>query len=199
MTYKYETIYKNGINKGYSVTNARTYLSNDTPVVATTLKTPYVNNNGVSVTGYADVPVTNGRGLRDSCSVEFFVDGHNLDYDEMQSLFTKDGGSVNLEDARKEMGQFAAAASEYSHVEMFDDWKQLQERNYKRFKIDDEPTEDDYERYLTNMEQQLMSSDFMFVGQITSRSDLNIARQSMPSFGQMMDDMQVESLSIELE
>lgn len=198
---KFQDIYKQGLDQGFEITNARTYLSNGKQVVATDMSTPFFNVKGVPVTGHADIPVTHGRDLRESQSVEFFADGHNLDYEsgENAKLFTKGGLTVDMEDARKAMGGFAAAGSEYPHVELYDDWKKLQEKNYERLKIESEPTEADYERYLDMMERQLMSKNFQFVGQITSRNDLTIARQSMPSFGQMMNEMQQSQNDMQLE
>lgn len=198
---KFQDVYKQGLDQGFEITNVRTYLSNGKQVIATNMSTPFFNAKGIPVTGYADIPVTHGQDLRESQSVEFFADGHNLDYESggNAKLFTKGGLVVDVEDARKAMGNFAAAGSKYPHVELYDDWKKLQEKNYERLKIDEEPTEADYERYLDMMESQLMSKDFQFVGQITSRNDLTIARQSTPSFSQMMDEMSQLQNDVQLE
>lgn len=201
---KYQKVYEQGLMDGFSITNARTYLANGKPVVSMDLKTPYVSQTGTPITGHADVPVTHGKDLRDAYSVEFFNGGHNMDYiNGMSGKLFENGPHgrtmVDMEDARTRMGQFAAAGSEYPHVEMFDDWNKLQEHNYKRLKLEGEPTEADYDKYLGHMERQLMSKDFTFVGEITSRKDLTKARQSVPSFGNMMTEMSQPQNDVQYE
>lgn len=59
------------------------------------------------------------------------------------------------------------------------------------------PNEVDYEKYLDSMFRQLGNKDFTFVGEITKRSDMNKARQSLPSFQTGMDEFTKDTESPE--
>lgn len=188
----YQDIYKQGLSQGFHVNDVKTYICNDKYVVSMELATPFVSRDGSSVFGHAEIPVTHGKGLRDVNTVEFFdINGHNLDYmdDDYKHVCTKDGKSVSMETARKTMGQFASAASEYPYVHLFDEWKKLQERNHIRLRIPGEPTEADYNNYLDHVERQMIHKDVTFIGPIDCRTKLHIARESMPSFSEFMDDV----------
>ena len=184
-------VYKNGVNSGYDITKARTYLDYaGRENIETLMKTPYFDRNGVAVTGYAVVPVTHGKGLRDSNTVEFYSGEHNMDYMSVEDkqLYDKDGNTVDENTARMEMGRFAAAGSEYPHVMEYEEWKPLRERNNKRLGLD-EPTEEDYGRYLDAMERQ-MAERMTFVGQHKSFEDINHLRETTPEkMDAMYDEM----------
>ena len=178
----FSEVYKRGVEAGYSITNARIYLDEEGKEnVETNMSTPYVDRNGVDIKGYAVVPVTHGKGLRDSNTVEFFSDGHNLDYMEDPAdatLYDKSGNMVSTKDAREEMGRFAAAGSEYPHVMPYEEWLPLRERNAKRLGLD-APTEDDYNNYLDSMERQMLER-IKFVGRNTTFEDIQSLRENTP-------------------
>lgn len=179
----FSEVYKRGVDAGYSITNARIYLDEEGKEnVETNMSTPYVDRNGVDITGYAVVPVTHGKGLRDSNTVEFFSNGHNLDYMEDPAdatLYDKSGNMVSTKDAREEMGRFAAAGSEYPHVMPYEEWLPLRECNAKRLGLD-APTEDDYNNYLDSMERQMLER-IKFVGRNTTFEDIQSLRENTPS------------------
>lgn len=179
----FSEVYKRGVEAGYTITDARVYLdAEEKENVETKMSTPYVDRNGVAITGYAVVPVTNGRGLRDSNTVEFYSNGHNLDYMEDPAdavLYDKAGNIVNTKDARTEMGRFAAAGSEYPHVMPYEEWLSLRERNSRRLGLD-APTEADYDNYLDSMERQMLSR-IKFVGRNTTFDDIQSLRENTPN------------------
>lgn len=179
----FSEVYKRGVEAGYAITNARVYLDEqEQEQVETVMSTPYVDRNGVAITGYAVVPVTHGMGLRDSNTVEFYSNGHNLDYMEDSAdavLYDKAGNTVNTKDARTEMGRFAAAGSEYPHVMPYEEWLPLRERNSRRLGLD-APTEADYDNYLDSMERQMLSRSIKFVGRNTTFDDIQSLRENTP-------------------
>lgn len=196
-----KNIYTEGKRKGYEITSARTYLDgNGKENIETKMKTPYVDKNGSSVQGYAVVPIFHVKGLRYANTVEFYIDEHNVDYMNPKDaqMFDTKGNVVDLEKAREEMRQFAAAGSEYPHVASYNEWKALTDARCQRFKLD-APTAADYDVYLDGIQRQMASNDVTFVGQITSRSDLSMARATNPSFNAPMDEFQQEDTSFEYE
>lgn len=178
----FSEVYKRGVEAGYDITNARVYLDEkEQENVETVMSTPYVDRNGTAITGYAVVPVTHGMDLRDSNTVEFYSNGHNLDYMEDPAdsvLYDKAGNTVNTKDARTEMGRFAAAGSEYPHVMPYEEWLPLRERNSRRLGLD-APTEADYDNYLDSMERQMLSR-IKFVGRNTTFEDIQSLRENTP-------------------
>lgn len=179
----FSEVYKRGVEAGYVITNARVYLDEkEQEQVETVMSTPYVDRNGTAITGYAVVPVTHGMGLRDSNTVEFYSNGHNLDYMEDPAdavLYDKAGNMFSTKDAREEMGRFAAAGSEYPHVMPYEEWLPLRERNSRRLGLD-APTDSDYDNYLDSMERQMLSRSIKFVGRNTTFDDIQSLRENTP-------------------
>lgn len=184
---KYSDIYKSGQAEGFIVDSARQYYSqNDSkkPKLDVVMNTPY-SYMGQDVTARAIIDLNESSrsaetGLRDASMVEFYVGNSNLDYD---------AGFDVTEEMRQKASDFAASAAEYPHVFTYDEYVEARIPINERLKLGI-PTEQDYNTYLESMDRQLHNSrDFEFIGKITKLSDLNMAYESAPSFGQMMDEV----------
>lgn len=199
----YESLYNDCVDSGFSVVSARQSAgTGSVPVVRTEMTTPYTYNGkplmAVSVT---DLNQTKDDALRSSHDTELWtVNGlgqrdRNLEDVAGGNCYvqSRNGtGDISANDARQSCGQFASAASEYPHVFMYDEYVEARTPINKRLKVGP-PNEVDYERYLDSMFRQLGSKDFKFVGEITKRSQLDLARQSMPSFQADMAEMSKDS------
>ena len=118
----YDDVYEQGVAKGYEISSVRTASIDagqrdvlgygESAVIS--MKTPYFDSKGSAVTGLASVPLVKDA-ERQSNTVEFLVNGYNMDYilGGDRKLYTNTGAQVNVEQARQEMGQFAAAGSKY--------------------------------------------------------------------------------------
>lgn len=193
----FKKTYNDGVNQGFTVTDVQQSSSMGVPIVTTEMKTPYTYN-GEPLMGFAvtelsqteddklrksqgmELWTVNGLGQRDR-NLEDVVGGGDF------SVQDKDGNTVSYADARDSIGTFSAAASEYPHVFMYDEYVAVRTPINERLRVGP-PNEVDYEKYLDSVFRQMGSKDFTFVGAITDRNGLTQARNSMPSVQDMMSD-----------
>lgn len=202
----YASVYQNSVENGFSVVSARQSSGvGRVPVLRTEMNTPYTYNGSplmaVSVT---DLSAAKGDALRQSHDTELWtVNGlgqrdRNLE-DVAGGDYTvqgSDGKDVSGAVARDNVSTFASAASEYPHVFMYDEYVEARTPINERLGVNP-PNEVDYEKYLDSMFRQFGNKDFTFVGEITKRSDMNKARQSLPSFQAGMDEFTKDTESPE--
>ena len=203
----YENVYKKGLNAGFQVTKVRDYPDDRGRLNSEIyMNTPYFDSKGNAITGYAVVPITHDKNaLRDANTVEFYADGHNMDYMQENDGYVETDGYmydshgnivvnkiVQREQLRELMGQFAAAASEYPHVASWDEYKTLQERTYKRLKIDDEVTQSDYAKYLDKKQGELRQG-IKHIGENSTKLDVarlyDSVREDNDISDEVLDDM----------
>lgn len=190
----YRQVYKQGVESGLSITNARQYYRNGEgtqPRLEQTLDTPWLFR-GQPVIGFTDTNLKDEKadkdGLRLTDTREFYVAdamGRATNLDALlqpgEGLQDKQGKFVSIPQAQDIMGRFASAASEYPHVFLHDEY--IESRSYLngRFGMDP-PTTADYNVYLDSVAKQLASRDFIFTGRITRPSQLHVAYESTPEF-----------------
>ena len=203
---EYQRVYDEGIQEGFSVGMARQYYNRDRqgnidpnkPQLEQLMpSTPYLFR-GEPVVGYtvtdlsADQSRVKGDSLRNTVTHEFHVyapqyEGgpdvlRNVDdligVNEKISFTDKNTGKdVSLNDAMDHMGAFAAAASEFPHVFAPDEYKEA--RSYLNGRLGlPMPTDDDYNEYLNNVENQLKQR-VPFVGAVTNLTEMEQFRQGV--------------------
>lgn len=177
--------YKIGKENGFNVSSAKQYYSqNDStkPKLDLVMSTPYVYD-GQNVTARATVDLSDDKKsdnqVRETSMVEFYAGESNLEYSSDFSI---------TDDMRKNVSEYAAAASEHPHVFSFDEYVESRTPVNKRLQLDP-PTEQDYSTYLEHVESQLCSRKYEFIGEITKPSEINKAYETLPSFGEMMDEV----------
>ena len=201
----YDDVYEQGVAKGYEISSVRTASIDagqrdvlgygESAVIS--MKTPYFDSKGSAVTGLASVPLLKDA-ERQSNTVEFLVNGYNMDYilGGDRKLYTNTGAQVNVEQARQEMGQFAAAGSNYPHVSFFEEWKAEQDRKNNEIGLESVPGADVplYLVYLDYMANK-MNNGQRFVGDIQTINDFGKAQESIklymvlhPDYAQEADD-----------
>lgn len=192
---RYQSIYAKGENLGFSVTKVVQHVTDRGKKTAElTIKTPFTYQ-GENVEGYAvvDLAQTKEDELRPYNSVEFYVNGRNLEdvADQLTGKreFVMNGGgiSVTRENASVMLGSYAAAASEYPHVFTYPEYMEIRSFENKRLQMDP-PTEKDYELYLNNVQNQMSSGRIKFVGDITNVRGLLTRYQDLPSFENGMQE-----------
>ena len=185
----YDDVYEQGVAKGYEISSVRTASIDagqrdvlgygESAVIS--MKTPYFDSKGSAVTGLASVPLVKDA-ERQSNTVEFLVNGYNMDYilGGDRKLYTNTGSQVNVEQARQEMGQFAAAGSNYPHVSFFEEWKAEQDRKNNEIGLESVPGADVslYLVYLDYMANK-MNNGQRFVGDIQTINDFGKAQESI--------------------
>lgn len=200
----YDDVYEQGVAKGYEISSVRTASIDagqrdvlgygESAVIS--MKTPYFDSKGSAVTGLASVPLLKDA-ERQSNTVEFLVNGYNMDYilGGDRKLYTNTGAQVNVEQARQEMGQFAAAGSNYPHVSFFEEWKAEQDRKNNEIGLErvsgaDVPLYLVYLDYMANK----MNNGQRFVGDIQTINDFGKAQESIklymvlhPDYAQEVD------------
>ena len=197
-----KTAYEAGLEDGFSVKSARQYYpdkQNDRNIdVEHWVYTPYVYN-GVPVLGYGVASIRPGAG-RSANTCEFWVDGRNVT-DELfkASLDDKDKVLENTQSGEKESCQealgklesFVVGASDIPHVFTYAEYMEAKTPQNARMQLDP-PTEESYETYLKWVENPMLGRSIKFVGEVTQLDQLDDLRMQMPSFGEMMDEIQQE-------
>lgn len=192
---RYQSIYAKGENLGFSVAKIVQHVTDRGKKTAElTIKTPFTYQ-GESVEGYAvvDLAQTKEDELRSYNTVEFFVNGRNLEdvADQLTGKreFVMNGGGMNVtrENASVMLGSYAAAASEYPHVFTYPEYMEVRGFENKRLQMD-APTEKDYELYLDNVRSQMCSGKIKFIGDVINVRDLSVRYQNLPSFEKGMQE-----------
>lgn len=195
-----KTAYETGLEDGFSVKSARQYYpdkQNDRNIdVEHWVYTPYVYQ-GVPVLGYGVASIRPGAG-RSANTCEFWVDGRNVT-DELfkASLDDKDKVLENTQSGEKESCQeafaklesFVVGASDIPHVFTYHEYIEAKTPQNARLQLDP-PTEESYETYLKWVENAMLGRSIKFVGEVTQLDQLDDLRMQMPSFGEMMDEIE---------
>ena len=195
-----KTAYETGLEDGFSVKSARQYYpdkQNDRNIdVEHWVYTPY-SYQGVPVLGYGVASIRPGAG-RSANTCEFWVDGRNVT-DELfkASLDDKDKVLENTQSGEKESCQeafaklesFVVGASDIPHVFTYDEYIEAKTPQNARMQLDP-PTEESYETYLKWVENAMLGRSIKFVGEVTQLDQLDDLRMQMPSFGEMMDEIE---------
>lgn len=195
-----KTAYETGLENGFSVKSARQYYldkQNDRNIdVEHWVYTPYVYH-GVPVLGYGVASIRPGV-QRSANTCEFWVDGRNVT-DELfkASLDDKDKLLENMQSGEKESCQealgklesFVVGASDIPHVFTYDEYIEAKTPQNARLQLDP-PTEEGYETYLKWVENAMLGRSIKFVGEVTQLDQLDDLRMQMPSFGEMMDEIE---------
>lgn len=216
--YAYKDVHKKACADGFQVLDARQYYHGEdtlSPHLSQIIKTPY-SFEGKPVLALTDTDLKEAfrdkeTGLRSTDMVEFYavMDGRpNVpDMDNFEAMvkcrtlrnvddmgagrkvFDVGGGStIAAGMAHERLRSVAAAASEYPHVMICDEYIEARSGFCGRLGLP-RPTEDDYQNvYLPNVERQLSDPAFTFVGRIRSAADLGEAYESVPSVAQEMQD-----------
>lgn len=195
-----KTAYETGLEDGFSVKSARQYYpdkQNDRNIdVEHWVYTPY-EYKGVPVLGYGVASIRPGE-ERSANTCEFWVDGRNVT-DELfkASLDDKDKVLENTQSGEKESCQeafaklesFVVGASDIPHVFTYDEYIEAKTPQNARLQLDP-PTEESYETYLKWVENAMLGRSIKFVGEVTQLDQLDDLRMQMPSFGEMMDEIE---------
>lgn len=196
----FETLYKQGVEKGYDVPYSRMYLS-DKPDgskaenIEMRIKTPYFVE-GNPVWGYIVVdPKYNDEGLRTYNTGEFWTGEPNVsgsrNYEDVYPngncpLKDKDGNDVDYGEALDEMGIFATAASEYPDVCTYETYMELKTYHNARMGLP-APTEENYEKYL-NACESMMKDGAIYIGEVRRPEDMSDRYLSVPSTSAYLDE-----------
>lgn len=192
--------YETGLEDGFSVKSARQYYpdkQNDRNIdVEHWVYTPY-SYQGVPVLGYGVASIRPGE-ERSANTCEFWVDGRNVT-DELfkASLDDKDKVLENTQSGEKESCQeafaklesFVVGVSDIPHVFTYDEYIEAKTPQNARMQLDP-PTEESYETYLKWVESAMLGRSIKFVGEVTQLDQLDDLRMQMPSFGEMMDEIE---------
>ncbi len=188
----YQVIYQNGLNKGFSVIDARQYYANKgelLPELEQMIMTPwFINQNQVYGYVVTDIDSVGERrcGYRKTLAHEFWIfdarKGNPVNLNQLYpqgcQLSNRQGQIFPLNDAFAFLDEFAAAASYLPHVFMAPEF--IEARNYLHGRMGLQPVNaNDYINYLRHMEMQLQNGDLIFVGKITNISDMQIAYDSL--------------------
>lgn len=193
-----KTAYETGLEDGFSVKSARQYYpdkQNDRNIdVEHWVYTPY-EYKGVPVLGYGVASIRPGE-ERSANTCEFWVDGRNVtdrlfgnSRDEKVFENTKSGEKESCQEALAKLESFVVGASDIPHVFTYDEYMEAKTPQNARLQLDP-PTEESYETYLKWVENAMLGRSIKFVGEVTHLDQLDDLRMQMPSFGEMMDEIE---------
>lgn len=193
-----KTSYETGLEDGFSVKSARQYYpdkQNDRNIdVEHWVYTPYVYQ-GVPVLGYGVASIRPGvQRIANTC--EFWVDGRNVtdklfedSWDKKVLENTKSGEKESCQEAFAKLESFVVGASDIPHVFTYKEYIEAKTPQNVRMQLDP-PTEESYETYLKWVESAMLGRSIKFVGEVTQLDQLDDFRMQMPSFGEMMDEIE---------
>lgn len=223
--YKYVNVVKEGEAAGFSVRDVHYYLHDTADgrkkeSISFEIDTPYLyNGKAVKAVAHVDPAIllekegahtySGGRvqGLRQysDCELRLAESGRNLEDVSEQATGTrlysvmKGDERVDSMQALDEIGQFAAAASNYPSVARFDEYKMMQEYHYEKMKAGElgiEPRDSDYLKYLEHQKRFSMDSHAKLIGRATTPEQIEglindfQMDQAMGVMNEMEDDVQ---------